>query len=384
MTTMINDRRCFNCKRYHDGKCHLCWEPQEKDRYDWCGAWQEKEAGNVKALRGALAHIIMATERAITMIENMRPLIVVPPPRVSKITHIALVDVDGHNFPNLALMKLAAWHKAQGDTVEWYNPLFSRPDKIYASKAFTFTPDFVDYAAGDPEPERGGTGYDPAVKLPPEVEAMIPDYSLYPEFPAALGFLTRGCIRHCPWCIVPAKEGALSCVANIEQVAAGRKRVILLDNNFLAAPPQFVTEQLATARRISVRIDFNQGLDARLVNEWNARELAATKWIRHIRFSCDTHAMLKHVARAISLIRGSGYRGEFFVYVLARNLDETHDRIMRLTAIDKKIVPFCQPYRDFTSTDEPPEDLRRLARWCNIQSIRKTIKFSEYRSVSNG
>lgn len=122
---------------------------------------------------------------------------------------ISLVDVDGHNFPNLALMKLSAWHKAQGDAVEWYSPLFSKPDRIYASKVFTFTPDFTDYAAGDPEPVRGGTGYDPAVRLPDEVERTLPDYSIYPDFPAALGFLARGCIRKCPWCIVPEKEGAL-------------------------------------------------------------------------------------------------------------------------------------------------------------------------------
>ena len=133
---------------------------------------------------------------------------------------ISLVDVDGHNFPNLALMKLSAWHKAQGDAVEWYSPLFSKPDRIYASKVFTFTPDFTDYAAGDPEPVRGGTGYDPAVRLPDEVERTLPDYSIYPDFPAALGFLARGCIRKCPWCIVPEKEGALKVVGDIERIAA--------------------------------------------------------------------------------------------------------------------------------------------------------------------
>ena len=88
--------------------------------------------------------------------------------------NVALVDVDGHNFPNLALMKLSAWHKAQGDSVEWYSPLFGRPDKIYASKVFTFTPDYTDYAPHHPEPIRGGTGYDATVKLPDDVERMSP------------------------------------------------------------------------------------------------------------------------------------------------------------------------------------------------------------------
>lgn len=86
--------------------------------------------------------------------------------------NVALVDVDGHNFPNLALMKLSAWHKAQGDSVEWYSPLFSRPDVIYASKVFTFTPDYTDYAPHHPEPILGGTGYDATVKLPDAVERM--------------------------------------------------------------------------------------------------------------------------------------------------------------------------------------------------------------------
>lgn len=192
---------------------------------------------------------------------------------------VALVDVDGRNFPNLALMKLAAWHKAQGDSVEWYAPLFSRPDKIYASKVFTFTPDFQDYAAGDPEPVRGGTGYDPSVKLPDEVEQIIPDYSLYSYFSAALGFLTRGCIRNCQWCIVPKKEGSLREVDDIERVSAGRKEVVLLDNNFLAADDEFVREQLEKAVRLRLKLDFNQGLDARLVTPENARWLADCRWI---------------------------------------------------------------------------------------------------------
>lgn len=292
----------------------------------------------------------------------------------------ALIDVDGHAFPNLALMKLSAWHKSRGDSVEWYSPLFSRPDRIYMSKVFTFTPDYNDLAPGAPSPIRGGTGYDAASKLPEDVERTLPDYSLYPTFTPALGFLSRGCIRACPWCVVPRKEGRIQTVDDVERIACGRREVLLLDNNFLAAPPEFVTGQLKKAKALNLKIDFNQGLDARLVNERNARELAETRWIHYIRFSCDTAAMLPHVAGAVRLVRSFGYRGEFFVYVLAKELEETHDRIRRLTAIDKKIVPFCQPFRDFTSGGEPPAELKRLARWCNIQSIRKTVRFEEYRT----
>lgn len=291
---------------------------------------------------------------------------------------IALVDVDGHNFPNLALMKLAAWHKAAGDSVEWYSPLFSSPDRIYASKVFSFSPD-ADFSAGDPEPVRGGTGYDATVKLPDEIEATAPDYSIYPQFREAYGFLTRGCIRSCPWCIVPSKEGAIRVAGDVEQIAAGRREVVLMDNNFLAAPAAFVAEQLEKAARLGLKIDFNQGLDARLVTPENARLLAACKWIKYVRFSCDTAKMVCVLKDAVGMIRSAGYRGDIFVYVLAQNVEKTHDRIIRLCEIDRRIIPFCQPYRDFEKNAEPSEDLRKLARWCNCQQIRKTTKFKDYK-----
>ena len=116
---------------------------------------------------------------------------------------IGLHDSDNTGFPNYALMKISAWHKARGDSVEWFMPLM-RYDKVYSSKVFTFTPE-------DPYlPEntiRGGTGYGIYGTLPDEIDAMYPDYSIYPDCDYAIGFLTRGCIRKCPWCIVPRKEG---------------------------------------------------------------------------------------------------------------------------------------------------------------------------------
>ena len=292
--------------------------------------------------------------------------------------NVALVDVDGHGFPNLALMRLVAWHKQQGDAVEWYSPLFSRLDRLYASKVFTFTPDYRDFAANAPTPIRGGTGYDLNVTLPDEIERTLPDYSIYPDFTPALGFLTRGCIRNCPWCVVPRKEGNIRIADDIGRIHAGRREVVLLDNNFLAAPEAFVEEQLEKAKRLKLRLDFNQALDVRLVNENNAVLLANARWIRYIRFSCDRSMMLEPVRNAVKLIRRAGYSGEFFVYVLAKEVLEAYDRVCRLTDIDPKIVPFCQPFRDFTSGGEPPAELRHLARWCNIQSIRKTVPFRKY------
>ena len=246
------------------------------------------------------------------------------------------------------------------------------------SKVFTFTHDYTDLAPNVPEPLRGGTGYDATVKLPPEVERTLPDYSLYPDFTAALGFLSRGCVRSCPWCVVPRKEGSIHIVDDIERIAAGRRDVVLMDNNFLATPHEFVAEQLEKAKFLKLRIDFNQALDARLVDERNAPLLAHTRWIKYIRFSCDTAAMLPHMENAVRLLQGNGYRGEFFVYVLAKEVGEANERICRLTAISPKVTPFCQPFRELTGNAEPALELRRLARWCNRQGIRKTVPFSQY------
>lgn len=119
---------------------------------------------------------------------------------------VGLIDVDGHNgFPNLALMRISAWHKGRGDAVVWWNG-FEHYDRVYMSKVFTFSHD-IDTVIDADEIVRGGTGYKDYGVLPSEVEATYPDYSIYPHFKPAIGFLTRGCIRNCPWCIVPRKEG---------------------------------------------------------------------------------------------------------------------------------------------------------------------------------
>lgn len=276
-------------------------------------------------------------------------------------------------------MKLSAWHKAQGDSVEWYSPLFSRPDKIYASKIFTFTPDYTGYAPHHPEPIRGGTGYDAAVKLPEAVERMSPDRSIYPQYDFIIGFLTRGCIRQCPWCVVPRKEGAIRIVNHIRNIAHDGKDVVLLDNNFLAADDSFVAEQLAYIARQKIRIDFNQGLDARLVTPENAKLLAACRWIRFIRFSCDTSAMIEPIRRAVSLIRESGFKREIFCYMLVREIADAEIRLRAL--VDLKVTPFAQPYRDFITDSAPTLEQRRFASFVNVKGgkLCRKISFKEYK-----
>lgn len=301
--------------------------------------------------------------------------------------NIALVDVDGRHFPNLALCKIAGFYKRHGHSVEWYSPLFSDPDLIFASKVFTFTEDFTDYAAKHPEPIKGGTGYDPEIKLPDEIENAKPDFSIYPESVIrnnrtgnlqSFGFLTRGCIRHCPWCIVPKKEGYIKPVSTIEDVAQDRKEVVLMDNNFLAAPEDFIFDQLSRIRRSGIRIDFNQALDARLVTEKNAAALAACKWIRFIRFSCDTSAMIEPVRRAVSMIRQHNEKQQIFVYLLVQGIEDAEKRLQAMLKLN--VTPFAQPYRDFSADSEPTEEQKRFAAFVNVKGGRLALKmkFKDY------
>lgn len=148
---------------------------------------------------------------------------------------IGLIAVDS-NYPNLALMKLSAYHKKQGDRVEWYSP-WERYDRVYMAKAFNFTEDYDEVVNSD-DVVRGGTGYDIRSVLPDDVDMLQPDYSIYPQIDnkTAYGFLTRGCPNKCPWCVVPAKEGEVRPYMDVEQIASGgRTHLILMDNNILAS-----------------------------------------------------------------------------------------------------------------------------------------------------
>ncbi|MCC8174457.1 MAG: radical SAM protein, partial [Odoribacter sp.] len=199
---------------------------------------------------------------------------------------IGLIDVDGHHFPNLALMKLSNYHKQNGDDVEWYNGL-EWYDRVYMSKVFSFTADDYRVIQAD-EVVKGGTGYYNYDEL--FCDSYQPDYTLYPkskwyDTTTSYGFLTRGCIRKCEFCIVPKKEGNLRPYMDIEEVIQHHKKAILLDNNVLAST--YGLEQIEKIIKLGIRVDFNQGLDCRLVTNDIAKLLSKVKWISYIRFSCD-------------------------------------------------------------------------------------------------
>lgn len=287
---------------------------------------------------------------------------------------IGLIDVDGHNgHPNLALMRLSGWHKANGDSVEWWNG-FEHYDKVYMSKVFTFTPD-MDTVIDADEVIRGGTGYKDYSSLPPEVEATYPDYSIYPNFKAAIGFLTRGCIRNCPWCIVPRKEGYIRPAATWQEIKrADSREIIFLDNNVLAC--EHGLRQIEDMGGKPVWVDFNQGLDARLITPEVARLLAKLHWIRFVRMSCDTLSMLPVVIEAAQRMDKAGIsRSRFWCYVLVQDIQQAHEIV---TTLEKwGITPFAQPYRDYDG-GEPPEIQKHFARWVNCKQLFKSCTWDEY------
>ena len=288
---------------------------------------------------------------------------------------IGLIAVDGRNsFPNLALMRLSNWHKQRGDTVEWWTG-FTHYDRVYMSKVFTFTPDF-DTVINAEEIITGGTGYKDFGSLPPKVEACPPDYTLYPNWKPAVGFLTRGCCRCCDFCIVPRKEGTVHPAATWEEIKRPDSReMVLLDNNVLAS--DYGLEQIDRMGREQVWVDFNQGLDARLITPEIAGMLARLHWIRLIRLACDTSEMLPVIRQATSYLKEAGVsQSRFWAYALVRDVEEAHRRVMALREMG--VEPFAQPYRDYDG-GEPTEEQKAFARWVNRKSLFKSCTWESYK-----
>lgn len=287
---------------------------------------------------------------------------------------IALHDSDYTGFPNYALMKLSAYHKAQGDHVEWWIPMV-KYDRVYSSKIFTFSPEDPMLP---PDTIKGGTGYGILDELSPEVDAVFPDYSLYPDCDHAIGFLTRGCIRKCPWCIVPKKEGAIRAYRSWREVKRPDCRdIVFMDNNVLAS--EWGLEQMEDMIGENVRIDFNQGMDARLITPEVAEIIGKLKWIRSVRMSCDTDAMLDTVLDKIDLLKQHGTKPyKVFVYLLVQDIASAEKRAVALR--NAGVDVFAQPYRDFENSVEPTRQMKDLARWVNHKAIFNSVdSFADYK-----
>lgn len=306
---------------------------------------------------------------------------------------IGLIDVDGHNFPNLALMKLSAWHKSQGDSVEWYEPMFSgHMDKVYMAKVFSFTEDYPYFIDAD-EVIRGGSGYAISLvngkeiynksldtPLPDEIEHMYPDYSIYNITDTAYGFLSRGCPRGCSFCHVEAKEGRKSYkVADLSEFWSGQKNIVLCDPNILACRDwKDLLQQLIDSK---AWIDINQGLDIRLMTAEKAEMIKQMK-VKELHFAWDRYEdkdIIVPKFQEFKQITKLDIR-KLIVYVLCNydtTLEQDLERIYTLRELgywayvmlyDKEHIPRGHTYK-------------KLQRWVNNRFIFAKCKtFDEYMS----
>lgn len=291
-------------------------------------------------------------------------------------------------------MKLSAWHKANGDTVEWYEPLFHSMgesfDRVYMSKVFSFSPDYQ-YCINAKEVVNGGSGYCISLKdgkevfdkskdieLPYEIEHIYPDYSLYNITDTAYGFLTRGCPRGCHFCHVACKEGLKSYkVADLSEFWRGQKNIVLCDPNILACKDSNdLLQQLIDSK---AWIDINQGLDIRLMTEDRARLIKQMK-IKELHFAWDRYEDKDIVVPKFKMFKevtGIDIR-KLIVFVLCgfdTTIEQDLERIYTLRDLgywayvmlyDKEHIP-------------KGHKLRKMARWVNNRFIfAKCDKFEDY------
>ena len=329
---------------------------------------------------------------------------------------IGLIDVDGHNFPNLALMKISAWHKKQGDDVEWCFPL-DHYDIVYQSKVFdeTYSPD-IDWTPQADKVIKGGTGYFRRDKegnafvyhggewvsvgssssftvvdrignvetinefLPYEVEHIYPNYHIYPELTKGkcFGFLTRGCPRGCLFCGVAGKEGRKSHkVADLKEFWKGQKNIVLCDPNILACRDH--PDLLQQLIKSKAYVDFNQGLDIRLTNEENIALINQIK-VKQIHFAWDNAEddLKPYFERYKDLAKHKPHGHYGMVYCLTNFGSTMEENLYRIyTLRDLGYDPYVMIY------DKPnaPREIRLLQRWCNNKLIfRSCPRFEDYDS----
>ena len=293
---------------------------------------------------------------------------------------VGLLDVDSHRWPNLCLMKLAAYHKAKGDSVEWWSPE-GNYDLVYKSRVFTdlYSKDTIT-VTNDDKVVHGGTGYGTGPNLPDAVEHSRPDYSIYPQFPdTAYGFLTRGCPRNCGFCIVSGKEGRKSVqTAELSEFWDGQREIKLLDANLLACKDhEKLLNQLAES---SAYVDFTQGLDCRLLTEDNIAAINRIR-LKEIHFAWDSMEESSAVLDKLRLYAARAKRkphGRFATVYVLTNHGTSHEQdlyrveTLRGLGYDPYIMVFDRP--------SAPAITRQLQRWVNNKRIFYTVaRFEDYK-----
>lgn len=302
--------------------------------------------------------------------------------------------MDGHNYPSIPLMKISAFHKMQGDYVEWYSPMFSgHMDKVYMSKVFSFTPDYQ-YCIDADEIIKGGTGfcirlvngkevYDKFKdkQLPREIEHIYPDYSIYydrlPQVKStAYGYMSRGCPRGCNFCHIKDKEGTCSIkVADLSEFWNGQKFISLCDANTLACRDyKDILWQLIDSKAY---VDFNQGVDIRLMTDEKAEMIKRIK-TKVIHFAWDNYNDWNVIVpnlKAFKEITGWDKR-KTQVFMLT-NFDTTHEQ--DLERVYKLRDLGYWPYVMIYDKEHAPLKARQLQRFVNNRWIFETEKnFENY------
>ena len=285
-------------------------------------------------------------------------------------------------IPNLAIMKISTYHKNKGDDVGWYDPLFDYEDTdiLYESKIFTFSPEYKYYPI-NAKIIRGGTGLDIQKKLPDEIEKITHlDYSLYPDCDYSIQFLSRGCIRNCDFCLVRKKEGLIHKVDPLELNPKG-KWIMLLDNNFFAYKNW--KEHIEILKSYNQPIDFNTGIDLRVLTEEQARNLGTLK-IKCIHCAWDNYRDKKQVLRGLEILTKYVKPYKITCYVLVgfehRNIVDTDlERVMILK--EYGINPFAMGYIDFDNPNyKKTKEVKDFCRWVNMKATFKKCTWQEYKA----
>lgn len=306
---------------------------------------------------------------------------------------IGLIDVDGHNFPNLALMRISAYHKSRGDEIEWWWSNLIHYDIVYMSKIFSDA-----YSSDVPEPMnadkviKGGTGYcitigkdgkeqfdkTKNVSLPTEIERMFPDYSIYPQYNFAISMTSRGCPRGCSFCHVAAKEGRCSVkVANVSDFWTpdlGKDEIRVLDPNITACKEK--RDLMRQYRETGAIIDFTQGLDIRLMNDADIEDINGMR-LRTLHFAWDNpkddlESKFSNFAKRFRRKSNIG-----MVYCLTNFNSTMEENLYRIYILrDLGYDPYVMVY----NKPNAPKEIKKLQRWCNNKVIFKSCKrFEDYK-----
>lgn len=288
---------------------------------------------------------------------------------MNKTKKVLLIDVDS-TIPNLALMHISAWKKQLGYEVGFS---IEDPDEVYASIVFNknrHLADGLQFLYPNAIIDRGGAGYDLHKKLPEFVDKLKPDYSLY-DMDYDLGFTSRGCCRNCYFCIVPKKEGEWRINQHPSEFhEEGHKKIVLMDNNILYSKEWFMTVTDWILEN-DMKVDFNQGLDIRLVDPEIASRIKELKPISHWRFAFDSLSYKDELIRGVNYLKEAGInvrsRAMFYVYL--------HDDVNFMSALERcRILRElnCLPYIMVNREVERTKRMTDLKRWTRPQIFFQT------------